>query len=168
MIGVPVASIGPSIASIYGKQLRLKNAAVISVSQSGESPDIMTATENCVAGGAVAVARSQLSALAATPLVEAIRRNTHPSRSGDVYVVQEPYWFLFDEGPVAVMHGSPWRYDTYVPVVFAGPGIAAQTIHRLVHPSDVAPTLSSFLGVKPPSSAEGLPLTEVLSSLRAN
>lgn len=113
-------------------------------------------------GIAIAVARSDLPTLADTPLVRRIRRNAHPSRSGDVYVVQEPYWFLYERGPVAAMHGSPWRYDTAVPIAFVGPGIDARTIHRLVHPKDIAPTLSAFLGVKAPSSAEGTPLHEVL------
>ena len=60
------------------------------------------------------------------------------------------------------MHGAPWRYDTYVPIIFAGNGVEAQTLQRLVHPADVAPTLCSYLGLKPPSSAEGTPLEEVL------
>jgi len=84
------------------------------------------------------------------------------SRSGDIYIVQEPYWFLYEKGPVAVMHGSPWRYDTYVPIIFAGANVEPQTIHRRVHPVDVAPTLAAFLGIKPPSSAVGQPLQEVL------
>jgi arylsulfatase A-like enzyme len=63
---------------------------------------------------------------------------------------------------IAAMHGAPWRYDTYVPIIFAGNGIEAQTLHRLVHPTDVAPTLSAYRGLKPPSSAEGTPLEEVL------
>jgi len=113
-------------------------------------------------GIALAVARSELPALQETDLVGRVRRNAHPSRSGDIYVAQEPYWFLYEKGPIAAMHGAPWRYDTYVPILFAGPGIDARTIHRPVHPVDVAPTLSAYLGVKPPSSAVGAPLTEVL------
>jgi arylsulfatase A-like enzyme len=84
------------------------------------------------------------------------------TRSGDIYVVQEPYWFLFDKGPVQAMHGSPWRYDTYVPIVFVGPEIPSQTIHRLVHPVDAAPTMAALLGMTPPGSAQGSPLVEVL------
>ncbi len=76
--------------------------------------------------------------------------------------MQEPYWFLYEKGPVAAMHGSPWRYDSYVPIIFAGANVEPQTIHRLVHPVDVAPTLAAFLGIKPPSSAVGQPLHEVL------
>jgi arylsulfatase A-like enzyme len=113
-------------------------------------------------GVAIAVATSALPMLEDTPLISRIRRNTHPSRSGDIYIVQEPYWFLYEKGPVAGMHGSPWRYDSYVPIIFAGANVAPQTIHRLVHPVDVAPTLAAILGIKPPSSAVGLPLWEVL------
>ena len=39
--GVPVASVGPSVASVYGRQLRLSGAACIGISQSGKSPDIV-------------------------------------------------------------------------------------------------------------------------------
>ena len=60
------------------------------------------------------------------------------------------------------MHGSPWRYDTHVPIIFAGQGIDAQKIHRLVHPVDVAPTIAALLGMTAPASAKGLPLVEVL------
>jgi arylsulfatase A-like enzyme len=97
-----------------------------------------------------------------TPILTQIRRNYHPSRSGDIYVVQYPYWFMFDKGPIAAMHGSPWRYDTHVPIIFAGPGVPPQKSHRLVHPADVAPTLAACLGMTPPSSANGTALIEVL------
>lgn len=60
------------------------------------------------------------------------------------------------------MHGSPWRYDTHVPIIFAGPGIKAQKVHRLVHPVDVAPSLAAALGMSPPAAAQGEPLQEVL------
>ena len=39
--GVPVASIGPSIISIYGRELKLDDCAAIAISQSGKSPDIV-------------------------------------------------------------------------------------------------------------------------------
>jgi len=113
-------------------------------------------------GIALAVPRSGLSPLEDTLALTRVRRNFHPSRSGDVYVAQEPYWFLFDKGPVAVMHGSPWRYDTHVPVVFAGPGVPARQVHRHVSTVDVAPTLAALLGMSPPSSSAGSALEEVL------
>ena len=92
-----------------------------------------------------------------------MQRNQHITRSGDIYVIQDPYWFLLEEGLIAVMHGSPWRYDTHVPVMFSGPGIDAQHVHRTVHPVDVAPTIASLLGMSPPASTQGMPLAEVIN-----
>ncbi|WP_319545925.1 alkaline phosphatase family protein [Ruegeria conchae] len=90
-----------------------------------------------------------------------IRRNYHPTRSGDIYVVQTPYSFLFEDGPIAVMHGSPWRYDTHVPIIFSGPDIKPARVSRPVSTVDVAVTLSNFLGISQPGSAAGEPLMEI-------
>jgi arylsulfatase A-like enzyme len=68
---------------------------------------------------------------------------------------------MFDRGAVAAMHGSPWAYDTHVPIMFAGPGIRPNRLDRLVHPVDVAPTLSALLGILPPAAAQGEVLGEV-------
>jgi len=78
----------------------------------------------------------------------------------------EPNVFItdFDGLTVASTHGSPWRYDTFVPVMFAGAGLKAKTVSRPVTPYDVAPTLANVLGVKPPSGAIGNPLTEVVGN----
>ncbi len=62
---------------------------------------------------------------------------------------------------VSSTHGSPWRYDTYVPVIFAGAGLKAAKITRPVTPYDIAPTLSAYFGVKPPSGAVGAVLPEI-------
>jgi hypothetical protein len=111
----------------------------------------------------LAVSTKSLATQQHNPLLEQVRRNQHLRRSGDIYIIQEPYWFLFDEGPVANMHGSPWSYDTHVPIIFAGPGINGQTIHRRVHPVDVAPTIAALLGMSPPAAAQGTSLKEVLN-----
>ena len=91
-----------------------------------------------------------------------IRRNFHSQRSGDIYVAQSPYSFLMDKGPIAAMHGSPWRYDTHVPIIFAGPGIEPARVSRRVGTIDVAVTLSNFLGITVPSGASGNVLDEVM------
>ena len=118
-------------------------------------------------GIALAVSSSDLRSgrLPEAPMIQQVRRNFHPKRSGDIYLVQEPYWFLYSEEsvPLCTIHGSPWRYDTYVPIIFAGAGVAAQRINRLVHPVDIASTLSACVGSKPPSAASGEPLLEVLN-----
>ncbi len=99
-----------------------------------------------------------------TPLVRSILRNFNPNRSGDIYLVFEPNRFIaeFDGLTVAASHGSPWRYDSYVPIIFAGMGVPAQRIGRLVETVDIAPTLSFLIGAKPPSGATGRPLVEVI------
>ena len=118
-------------------------------------------------GIAIAVSSSDLRSglIPEAPLIQQIRRNFHPQRSGDIYLVQESYWFLYsDESvPLCTIHGSPWRYDTYVPIIFAGAGVPAQRINRLVHPVDIASTLSAWMGAKMPSAAAGKPLLEVLN-----
>ena len=94
-------------------------------------------------------------------LANRIRNNYHPNRAGDIYIVQDLHWFNFDPGPVAVMHGSPWSYDTHVPIIFFGTGVKAGMIDRRVQPVDVAPTLAALLGILPPASAQGSVLSEV-------
>lgn len=54
--GIPVASIGPSIASVYGRELALRNCAAIAISQSGKSPDIVRMAEAARKAGAVTIA----------------------------------------------------------------------------------------------------------------
>ena len=56
LCGVPVASIGPSVASLYNAPLRLKGAVVVSVSQSGQSPDIVALQAAARAAGAFSIA----------------------------------------------------------------------------------------------------------------
>jgi len=98
-----------------------------------------------------------------TELYRAVLHNFNPKRSGDVYVVFEPNWFIndFDGLVVASTHGSPWNYDTHVPIVFAGAGLKPQMIDRPVQTVDVAVTLAAYMGTKQPSGASGAPLIEV-------
>ncbi len=56
LAGIPVASVGPSISSIYGRELRLPNAAAIAISQSGKSPDIVSMAESARRNGALTFA----------------------------------------------------------------------------------------------------------------
>ena len=102
--------------------------------------------------------------LADTDLNKTILRNYNPKRSGDIYIVTEPYWYIndFDGLEVASTHGSPWKYDTHVPIIFAGNGLKHQNIFRNVETVDVALTLSNYLKIKVPSGSSGRPLVEVL------
>jgi len=124
-----------------------------------------------IPGIAYAQTRSDLLAgrISNAPLQVQIRRNFHPVRSGNIHMIQEHFWFLHstDEAQkmglegIAAIHGSPWVYDTYVPIFFAGNGIPAQTITRRVSPTDIAPTIAKYLNIKFPSGSIGNPLEEV-------
>ena len=54
--GVPCASIGPSIATLYRAPMRLQGAVSVAISQSGRSPDIVEMQRAARRGGALAVA----------------------------------------------------------------------------------------------------------------
>lgn len=56
LLGVPCASIGPSIASLYNAKLRLEGAAAFSISQSGRSPDIVAMQDAAKRAGALTFA----------------------------------------------------------------------------------------------------------------
>lgn len=55
-IGIPVASVGPSIASVFNAKLRFSGGAFLTVSQSGASPDLVSLQQRASAGGAHTVA----------------------------------------------------------------------------------------------------------------
>ena len=121
-----------------------------------------TKIENAIAaeltnydGISIAIPTNSLSGQSPNPLHKKVRNNHHLSRSGDIYVIQEPYWFLLEEGPIKAMHGSPWNFDSHVPIIFIGPGIKPEIIKRDVHPVDVAPTIANFLNITPPSASIG-------------
>jgi hypothetical protein len=100
------------------------------------------------------------------PLDRAILYNYNSKRSGDIYLVFNPAWFIndFDGLTVASVHGSPWRYDAFVPVIFVRREAAPQQVFREIATVDVAPTLSAILGIAYPSGSVGTPLVEVLPS----
>ena len=56
LMGVPVASVGPSVASVYRRELNLAGSACISVSQSGKSPDIVEMARMAQASGSLSFA----------------------------------------------------------------------------------------------------------------
>jgi arylsulfatase A-like enzyme len=117
-------------------------------------------------GVALAVSSTAMASgqLPDTPLLRSVLNNYNPRRSGEIYVVFQPNWFIndFDGLAVAVTHGSPWRYDSFVPIIFAGMDLEPRKVFREVHTVDVAPTLSAAVGAKPPSGTRGKVLVEAV------
>lgn len=54
--GIPVASIGPSVASVYGAPLKLGGGVLVTISQSGRSPDLVALQAAAKRSGALTVA----------------------------------------------------------------------------------------------------------------
>ena len=106
--------------------------------------------------------RTQLVSGSIPPADAVARRVLHgynQKRSGDVVVIQEPFKYI-SGGGVGATHGAPYEYDTHVPLVIMGGGLAAGRYLAPATPADLAPTLARILNVEPPSSATGRVLSE--------
>jgi len=88
-----------------------------------------------------------------TEIGRRIARSFHPRRSGEVMIVPEPFWV--PGGLNGATHGTPYSYDTSVPVLLAGAGIRPGVYTQKVSTLDIAPTLSYLLGILNPSGCEG-------------
>lgn len=74
----------------------------------------------------------------------------------DLYVVQAE-GYLLDEGVPpgsGSHHGSPYPYDSDVPVLVFGNDVHAQRLTAPVNTLQVAPTLAELLGIQKPSAAK--------------
>lgn len=83
---------------------------------------------------------------------EYIARAFFPQRGPDVLVVIKPYYLFGKEG---TSHGSPYDYDSHVPLLFWGGGIKPGVYSEIVGVSDVAPTLAAVLHIQAPSGSVG-------------
>ena len=56
MVGLPLASVGPSIVSVYGGRLRLEGQLCVTISQSGASTDLVMLQDAAREAGALTLA----------------------------------------------------------------------------------------------------------------
>ena len=93
-------------------------------------------------------------------LFSAMRKAWHPDVSGDVQYALKPNWMFASTSSVAT-HGSPYGYDTQVPLLVYAPGwYKPGSVETPVDMASMAPTLARLLGVaRPPAAAAAvLPL----------
>jgi predicted AlkP superfamily pyrophosphatase or phosphodiesterase len=95
-------------------------------------------------------------------LATLMQRAWNRTLSGDLLVVTTPYT-IFSSGTSGASHGTPWQYDTSVPLLIMGkrwirPGERAGYAEVV----DIAPTLAQILHLRRPAGAEGRALTEAL------
>ena len=139
-------------ATIDAKKVPLERAQAIAAAALAGAPGVYDA---------VTSARIQAGALPPTVLSRRIAESWNPDRSGDVVIVPAPYW-TEKWAEKGATHGSPYAYDTRVPMVFAGAGIRPGRRPEPVTTLDIAPTLATLLGVLCPSGCEGRVLGEDL------
>ena len=90
------------------------------------------------------------------PLFDNLRKSWHPDVSGDVQYALKPNWMFGSTVNVAT-HGSPYPYDTQVPLLVYGPGwYKPGRVDAQVDMSSIAPTLAQLLGVARPPAAEAV------------
>lgn len=90
-----------------------------------------------------------------------IQRGFNQVRSGDVMFVLESGW-IKSGYKTGTTHGSPYEYDTHVPLLWYGYNIPkGETADQVVIP-DIAATLASLLNIIASSSCTGKPINNLL------
>jgi predicted AlkP superfamily pyrophosphatase or phosphodiesterase len=91
------------------------------------------------------------------------RRWSHqfPATSNVELVIMLTPFSLFGEG-LPANHGSPYDYDSHVPLIFAGPWFVPGRYAEFARTVDLAPTLAQIAGVKPSEKIDGVVLRRAL------
>jgi predicted AlkP superfamily pyrophosphatase or phosphodiesterase len=96
-------------------------------------------------------------ATATPPRSEIGKREWHSyfaDRSGDVLVVLKPYYLWGNGLNRGTTHGTPYAYDTHVPLLVYGPGVRPGVRAENVTPLSVAAILAHSLGIAPPEKCD--------------
>ena len=96
--------------------------------------------------------RTELLTQSDDPLHRLFKNSFHPERSPDLMPQLEEYQVTTSVG---TSHGSPYRYDTHVPILFVQPGVAPKRVEGRVRTIDIAPTLAEILGLEIPPHVQG-------------
>lgn len=82
-----------------------------------------------------------------------LKNGYNTKRSGDISVVLNPSWFSGYK--TGTTHGTPYRYDTHVPLLFFGWGVKAGETTTRTNISDIAPTVADILSILEPNGSVG-------------
>ncbi|HEY2933921.1 MAG TPA: alkaline phosphatase family protein [Acidobacteriota bacterium] len=100
------------------------------------------------------------------PILKLLRNAFNEARSGDV-IIQFRENYIPSTGTTGTTHGSPYRYDSWVPLVLFKRATGHKTIPEEVHTTDIAPTLAELLGVKTPEKLDGVSRLRLLTQAAA-
>ncbi len=96
------------------------------------------------------------------PVEKSLQLGFNQKLSGDILYLLSPGW-LDRKYPTGTTHGSPYRYDTHVPLIFYGKNIPQGKTYQPIAITDIAPTLAAMLHIQEPNACIGniiLPLVE--------
>ncbi|HKS38465.1 MAG TPA: alkaline phosphatase family protein [Verrucomicrobiae bacterium] len=85
----------------------------------------------------------------------------HAERGGDVVLALKPF-VIPSSSKTGTTHGSPYSYDTHVPVLFYGSAFKAGRYADEFYISDIAPTLCASLRMDVPPGCMGKPFLKAL------
>jgi len=98
--------------------------------------------------------------------LEMFARAYYPGRSGQIMIVPREGSFILERSELGVrfMHGSPWPYDTRIPLLFYGDQYVRKgTYERPAHQQDVMPTVARVLELPVPPTVTGQALVDALA-----
>jgi predicted AlkP superfamily pyrophosphatase or phosphodiesterase len=144
----------PTIARIAGNELYFSEGVYAQLRQDPAAMKAVIDAAQTMPGVAAVYRAEELSGGSKTlsQTRRAVELNYFAGRSGDLYILQRPYWLTESsaEGTkryTGTGHGTPYYYDQRVPLVFLGFGIAPGEYFEEVTPADIAPTLGALTGV---------------------
>ena len=88
----------------------------------------------------------------------AVNNGYYRARAGNLVILFEPGYLTGNNGTT---HGTPFGYDTHVPVLFLGSGIKPGHYYQKIAVNDIAPTLAAIVGVAQPTGSVGRVLQEM-------
>jgi arylsulfatase A-like enzyme len=91
-----------------------------------------------------------------TGTIHLVQNGFHPKRSGNVMITMEPNWMEYSH--TGTTHGSPYSYDTRVPMLWYGWKILHGETSEAYFVDDIAPTLSWLLNIPFPNAVSGNPI----------
>lgn len=88
------------------------------------------------------------------------REGTHHLGRGDLIIELQPGWKINNDNPkekVKLIRNNA----VITPLIFLGSGIKPERIYREVKATEVAPTITHILRIRPPNASQSLPLQEL-------
>lgn len=93
---------------------------------------------------------------------ERVINGYNAERSGDLVIVPKPFNIPWG-GKTGTTHGSPYTYDTHIPVLFYGAPFKPGRYADEFYITDIVPTLSAALHIDEPPGCMGKPFTKILT-----